>query len=378
VPAEYAPMFSYTVLDTSSDTGARRGILETPHGPVETPVFMPVGTQGTVKAMSPDRLKELGAEIVLSNTYHLYLRPGHDVVRGLGGLHSFMGWDKPILTDSGGFQVFSLGELRTITEEGVRFQSHLDGSRHLLTPESAVEIQNALGADIIMCLDECTAYPATRGETQSSMEMTLRWAERCREAHTVDTQALFGIVQGGMYEDLRRLSARKTVELDFPGYAVGGLSVGEAKGLMYDMAEIALEELPREKPRYIMGVGTPEDLVNLSALGADMFDCVMPTRNARNGTLFTSRGKLVIKNERFKTDERPVDEDCGCYTCRTFSRAYLRHLFHSGEILASIANTVHNLAFYLRVISDIRQAIRTDTMKQFQKDFLEKITGENT
>ena len=378
MPADCAPMFSYTVLDTSSDTDARRGMLHTPHGAVETPVFMPVGTQGTVKAMSPDRLKELGAEIVLSNTYHLYLRPGHDVVRDLGGLHSFMGWDLPILTDSGGFQVFSLGELRTITEDGVRFQSHLDGSRHLLTPETAVEIQNALGADIIMCLDECTPYPASRQETTSSLEMTLRWAERCKNAHTDSAQALFGIVQGGMYEELRRRSARETVELEFPGNAVGGLSVGEAKGLMYEMAEIALEELPREKPRYIMGVGTPEDLVNLSALGADMFDCVMPTRNARNGTLFTSRGKLVIKNERFKTDERPVDEDCGCYTCRTFSRAYLRHIFMSGEILASIANTLHNLTFYHKVIGDIRRAIHTDTMKTFQKDFLEKITGEDT
>ena len=274
--------------------------------------------------------------------------------------------------------MFSLGELRTITEEGVRFQSHLDGSRHLLTPETAVEIQNALGADIIMCLDECTPYPATRQETTSSLELTLRWAERCKTAHAVEAQALFGIVQGGMYEDLRRRSAKETVELEFPGYAVGGLSVGEAKGLMYEMAEVALEELPRDKPRYIMGVGTPEDLVNLSALGADMFDCVMPTRNARNGTLFTSRGKLVIKNERFKRDERPVDENCGCYTCRTFSRAYLRHLFHSGEILASIANTLHNLAFYLKVISDIRRAIRTDTMKTFQRDFLETITGEDT
>ncbi|MBN1572215.1 MAG: tRNA guanosine(34) transglycosylase Tgt [Deltaproteobacteria bacterium] len=371
-------MFSYRITHRSGECGARIGELETPHGLVKTPVFMPVGTQATVKGMSPDRLRELGAEIVLSNTYHLYLRPGHEVIERLGGLHRFMGWDRPILTDSGGFQVYSLGELRKLSEEGVKFQSHLDGSTHVLTPEGAVSIQESLGADIIMCLDECTSYPSSYEDTRRSMELTLRWAERSKGAKdgNKDRQALFGIVQGGMYEDLRRESAAGTVDIGFPGYAVGGLSVGESKGLMYEMVEIALSLLPEEKPRYIMGVGTPEDLVNLSGMGADMFDCVMPTRNARNGTLFTSKGKVIIKNERYKDDGAPVDDDCTCYTCRNFSRAYLRHLFMAGEILSSILNTLHNLHFYFSVIRGIREAIYGDRFLSFKRDFFNRIEGD--
>jgi queuine tRNA-ribosyltransferase len=370
-------MFSYTTTHTSSETDARRGLYRTPHGTFQTPAFMPVGTQGTVKAMSPDRLREIGAEIVLSNTYHLYLRPGHRVVSELGGLHAFMGWAGPILTDSGGFQIYSLGPLRKLSEEGVKFTSHLDGSTHFFRPEDAVAIQEALGADIIMCLDECTSYPSSREETHSSMELTLSWARRCRQARTRADQALFGIVQGGMYEDLRRQSAERTVDLDFPGYAVGGLSVGEAKGLMYGMAATALSVLPPDRPRYIMGVGTPEDLVTLSGLGADMFDCVMPTRNARNGTLFTSTGRIVIKNERYAKDDNPIDEACGCYACANFSRGYLRHLFMAHEILSSILNTVHNLSYYLSLMGKIREAIVTDRYATFQRNFLSSTEGEN-
>jgi len=337
---------------------------------------MPVGTQGTVKAMSPDRLSEIGAEIVLSNTYHLYLRPGHRIVDELGGLHAFMGWQGPILTDSGGFQIYSLGSLRKLSEEGVTFTSHLDGSTHFFRPEDAVAIQEALGADIIMCLDECTSYPSSREETRTSMELTLSWARRCKQAVTREDQALFGIVQGGMYGDLRRQSAERTVDLDFPGYAVGGLSVGEAKGLMYEMAATVLDVLPSDRPRYIMGVGTPEDLVVLSGLGADMFDCVMPTRNARNGTLFTGTGKIVIKNERYARDKNPIDETCGCYACANFSRGYLRHLFMAHEILSSTLNTIHNLSYYLSLMGKIREAIVADRYATFQRNFLSSTEGE--
>jgi queuine tRNA-ribosyltransferase len=369
-------MFSYTITHTSSETGARRGGFTTPHGTFQTPAFMPVGTQGTVKAMSPDRLSEIGAEIVLSNTYHLYLRPGHRIVDELGGLHAFMGWQGPILTDSGGFQIYSLGSLRKLSEEGVTFTSHLDGSTHFFRPEDAVAIQEALGADIIMCLDECTSYPSSREETRTSMELTLSWARRCKQAVTREDQALFGIVQGGMYGDLRRQSAERTVDLDFPGYAVGGLSVGEAKGLMYEMAATVLDVLPSDRPRYIMGVGTPEDLVVLSGLGADMFDCVMPTRNARNGTLFTGTGKIVIKNERYARDKNPIDETCGCYACANFSRGYLRHLFMAHEILSSTLNTIHNLSYYLSLMGKIREAIVADRYATFQRNFLSSTEGE--
>ncbi len=340
---------------------------------------MPVGTQGTVKAISPDRLDEIGAEIVLSNTYHLYLRPGHSMVRELGGLHSFMGWRGPILTDSGGFQIYSLGELRKLTEEGVKFTSHLDGSLHFIRPEDAVAIQEALGADIAMCLDECTSYPSSREETRRSMELTLGWARRCKEARTHDEQALFGIVQGGMYGDLRSQSALATVDIGFPGYAVGGLSVGEAKGLMYEMAAMTLGLLPEDKPRYMMGVGTPEDLVILSGLGADMFDCVMPTRNARNGTLFTSTGRLVIKNERYAEGRQ----------ARSMRRAAVMPAptSHGGISGTSswrtrssrrCSNTIHNLSYYLSLMGRIREAIVKDDYAKFQNDFLERRKGDNT
>jgi len=369
-------MFSYTVLHKSGQCNARWGIFETPHGSFNTPAFMPVGTQGSVKAISPDRLSELGAEIVLSNTYHLYLRPGHEAVRSLGGLHRFMGFLGPILTDSGGFQIYSLGELRKISEEGVTFASHIDGTKHLITPEFAIAIQESLGADIIMSFDECTPYPSSFEDTKSSMELTLRWARRCREAKTREDQALFGIVQGGMYKELRGYSAESTVALDFPGHAIGGLSVGEAKGLMYEIAEYTLSLLPEDKPRYIMGVGTPEDLVNLSAAGADMFDCVMPTRNARNGTLFTSRGKVVMRNEKHKLDQVPIDDACGCYACRNFSRGYIRHLFMAGEMLAAMLGTLHNLSFYLELMKKIREAIKNDELLSFRQRFLNTYEGE--
>jgi queuine tRNA-ribosyltransferase len=368
-------MFSFNILHKSSETDARWGIVETPHGTFNTPVFMPVGTQGTVKAMSPDRLVDLGAEIVLSNTYHLYLRPGHDVVADMGGLHRFMGFPRPILTDSGGFQIYSLTELRKLTEEGVKFQSHLDGSTHLIRPEDAIAIQESLGADIIMCLDECMAYPASFADTKSSLELTLRWAQRCRVAQRRDDQALFGIVQGGMYPELRKASVEGTCAIDFPGYAVGGLSVGEAKGLMYEICEYTLPLLPTDQPRYLMGIGTPEDLVTLVARGADMFDCVMPTRNARNGTYFTSFGKLIIKNEKYARDESPIDGECTCYTCKNFSRAYLRHLFMAGEILSSILGTLHNLHFYFTLVRQMREAIKRDEFLAFKKDFFEKRKG---
>ncbi len=345
-------------------------------GDILTPVFMPVGTLGTVKALSPEDLLACGAQIILGNTYHLYLRPGCEVIAAFSGLHRFMHWDKPILTDSGGFQVFSLARLRKITEEGADFQSHIDGSRHLLTPEKAVEIQLCLGSDIIMCLDQCIAYPATHAEAETAMNLTTRWAKRC---HTVwrgheGAHALFGIVQGGMYPDLRKASADALVDIGFSGYAIGGLSVGEPEELMLEMAEITLERLPRSSPRYIMGVGTPENLVELVARGADMFDCVMPTRNARNGQLFTRSGALNITNARFKTDTGPIDDTCACYTCRHYSRAYLRHLYMSREILAYRLNTIHNIHYYIQLMADMRRAIGQNTFDAFRKSFHDQRT----
>ncbi len=363
--------YGFEVLKKESSTNARLGRLRTPHGEVTTPVFMPVGTKGSVKGLSPADLRDIGVEIVLANTYHLYLRPGHGLIKSLGGLHRFMNWDGPILTDSGGFQVFSLCNLRKIDEEGVRFNSHIDGSKCVITPESAIEIQEALGADIIMSLDECTPYPADREYARNSMDLTHRWATRCKAAKSGSGQALFGIVQGGMYGDLRADSARTLVDIGFDGYAVGGLSVGEEKALMHEMACRALEHLPRDRPRYLMGVGAPQDLVFGVEAGVDMFDCVMPTRNARNGTLFTRRGKLVIKNGRYERDPSPVEEDCRCYTCRNFSRAYLRHLFMSGEMLAMRLNTVHNLYFYTVLMKEMRSAIENDRFGAFKKSFLE-------
>jgi queuine tRNA-ribosyltransferase len=364
----------------STTTPARAGIIHTARGDIETPVFMPVGTLATVKSLSPEELLSCGAQIILGNTYHLYLRPGCDVIQAFSGLHRFMHWQKPILTDSGGFQVFSLARLRKMTEEGADFQSHIDGSRHLLTPEKAIEIQFCLNSDIIMCLDQCIAFPATQKEAADALELTTRWAKRCKTVwkdRASDSQALFGIVQGGMYPELRRASAEALVEMEFPGYAIGGLSVGEPADVMLDMAEITLGHLPRSAPRYIMGVGTPENLVELVSRGADMFDCVMPTRNARNGQLFISNGTLNISNARFRTDPAPIDAACACYTCRRYSRAYLRHLYLSREILAYRLNTIHNIYYYISLMQGMRNAIMKDAFDDFRKTFYEQRTPDS-
>jgi queuine tRNA-ribosyltransferase len=347
----------FTVLKNDRATGARLGRLTTAHGVIETPAFMPVGTQGTVKAMLPRDLKEMGCQILLGNTYHLYLRPGVETIRELGGLHRFMAWDGPILTDSGGYQVFSLGALRKISEEGARFQSHLDGSSHLLTPESVVAIQEALRSDIAMVLDECVPHDASREYVKTSTQRTLRWAERCLRARTRKDQQMFGIIQGGLFADLRRWCVEEMASMPFEGFAVGGLGVGEGEEQLHSIGALTVELLPAGRPRYLMGVGRPEDIVHAVRAGFDLFDCVIPTRNARNGTLFTSRGKLSIKRAEFARDPRPLDEACGCYCCRNFSRAYLRHLFMAGEILSSQLNTLHNLYFYHRLMERCRNAI---------------------
>lgn len=348
----------FTVLKKDPNTMARLGRLVTAHGVVETPAFMPVGTQGTVKAILPRDLKEMGCQILLGNTYHLYLRPGAELVRELGGLHRFMGWDGPILTDSGGYQVFSLGAMRKLSEEGVRFQSHLDGSTHLLTPEKVVAIQEALGSDIAMVLDECIPHDATRDYVQDSTERTLRWAERCLRARRREDQLMFGIVQGGLYGDLREWCVRELNPMPFDGFAVGGLGVGEGEELLHSIGAFTVGLLPENRPRYLMGVGRPEDILHAVRAGFDLFDCVIPTRNARNGTLLTSQGKLSIKRAEFAKDPRPLDEACDCYCCRNFSRAYLRHLFMAGEILSSQLNSLHNLYFYHRLLERCREAIR--------------------
>jgi len=350
--------------------GARLGIITTPHGEVRTPVFMPVGTQGAVKALMPEQVRGLGADIILGNTYHLYLRPGHRLIAEMGGLHRFMNWPGPILTDSGGFQIYSLGALRTITDEGVLFQSHIDGSSHFLGPESAVAIQEALGSDIMMCLDECIAYPADRNEVERALARTARWAERCRKSRKTSDRALFGIVQGGVYPDLRRRGTEEISTIGFDGYAIGGLSVGEPKKLMLENLASTAPLLPEDRPRYLMGVGTPEDLVEGVFYGIDMFDCVMPTRSARNGLLFTNREKVVIKNARNREDGSPIDSECDCYTCQNYSRAYLRHLYVTGEILAMVLNTIHNLRYYLRLMERMREAIREGRYPGFRDRFL--------
>jgi queuine tRNA-ribosyltransferase len=368
---------SFEVLRECPHTRARAGILHTAHGPIETPVFMPVGTQGTVKALTPKMLsEELGARLILGNTYHLYLRPGHSAIAELGGLHRFMSWPGAILTDSGGFQVFSLSSLRKISEQGVVFRSHLDGSEHLFTPESTVDIQLALGSDILMPLDDCTSYPVSHEAARKSMEMTGRWAQRafthwnCRRRESAAESGqiapqLFPIIQGSMYPDLRRDCARRLLDLDAPGYAIGGLSVGEPRPLTYEVMEAIEDLLPRDRPRYMMGVGMLHELGEYVARGVDMMDCVLPTRNARNGYLFTSAGRIVIKNQAWARDPRPVDEHCGCYTCRNFSRAYLRHLFLSREILYSTLATLHNLSVYLDRMRRIREAILTGDLAGF-------------
>ena len=357
----------------ATDGAARAGRLTTAHGIVETPIFMPIGTHAAVKALGPDDLRAAGAQIVLANTYHLFLRPGHDLVRELGGLHRFMGWDRPILTDSGGFQVFSLSKLRKITEAGVEFRSPVDGSTHFLSPEIAVEVQQALGADIIHALDECMAYPVTRLDAERSLELTLRWAARSKAAHTgpaAASQALFGIVQGGADAELRTRAARATVELGFDGYAIGGMAVGEPKPAMYDLTELVASLVPAEQPRYLMGVGKPEDLVESVARGVDIFDCVLPTRNARNGQAFTIDGPVTLKQARYARDGAPLDADCECYACRGFSRAYLRHLFMAGELLSHRLLTLHNLTFFLRLVREMRAAIVARAFRPFQARFL--------
>jgi queuine tRNA-ribosyltransferase len=373
--------FKFEVLKTDP-TGARLGRLTTPHGVIDTPTFMPVGTAGTVKGLTQQALGELGVQILLGNTYHLYLRPGHEQIRKLGGLHRFMSWPGAILTDSGGFQVFSLADLRKISEDGVIFRSHLDGSEHSLTPEKSVEIQQALGSDIAMVLDECIEYPADSDRAAGAMKRTTEWARRCRDyakenasASTTPGQALFAIVQGGMHADLRRESARQLVDLDFPGYAVGGLAVGEPHALSCEMAAVSTEQLPPDRPRYVMGVGLPEQLADYVKCGVDMMDCVLPTRNARNGCLFTSAGRVNIRNAIYAGDPRPLDERCSCMVCRTYSRAYLRHLFMANEILASILNSHHNVAFFLDIMAKIRQAIASGELAQFSSELQARIAA---
>jgi len=372
-------MFSFEVI--ASDGKARRGRLLTPHGSIDTPVFMPVGTQGTVKAMIHKLLEEMGVQIVLGNTYHLYLRPGVDVIRDAGGLHSFIGWKRPILTDSGGFQVFSLargrkdGKARVkVSEEGVEFRDHLSGDLHFFTPEKVIEIQEAFGSDIIMPLDECVEYPTTYAYAEESIHRTIRWLDRSIKHKKREDQVLFGIVQGAFFEDLRRLSADLTVERDLFGYAIGGLSVGEPKEVMYSMAEVVCEHLPWQKPRYLMGVGMPEDLLECVERGIDMFDCVAPTRMARTGTLFTSYGKVNITNEIYKKDFSPLDENCNCYTCQNFSKAYLRHLYKAEEISAYILGTIHNLTFYTNLMAETRKAIEEKRFESFKREFLARYT----
>jgi len=363
--------YGFQLLKKDPSCEARLGLIETVHGDVQTPAFMPVGTQGAVKALLPEQAKALGAQIILSNTYHLYLRPGHELIRSLGGLHKFMNWPGPILTDSGGFQIFSLGDLMKIKEEGAYFSSHIDGGRHFISPEKAVEIQEALGSDIMMCLDDCTPYPATLKQAEKSLAISLKWAERCKGAKTSPHQALFGIVQGSVYPALRKRAVEEMQTIGFDGYALGGLSVGEPKDVMMNIIEDITPLLPADRPRYLMGAGTPEDLVESVRYGIDLFDCVMPTRCARNGLLFTNQEKIVIKNARYRTDEAPVDSTCDCYCCQNYSRAYLRHLFMAREILAMILNTIHNVRYYMRLMEEIRSAIREGHYVEFRNHFIE-------
>ena len=363
------PAVTYELIRQCPETGARAGRLHTPHGSFDTPMFMPVGTQGTVKTLSPEELHTMGAGVILGNTYHLFLRPGHEIVKKAGGLHRFMNWDGAILTDSGGFQVFSLGALRKISEEGVAFRSHHDGSKQFLSPEKSMEIQMALGSDIAMAFDECTPYPADYEYACRSMRLTTRWAKRCQAVHNREDQALFGIVQGGMYAELRQESAEQLVAMDFPGYAIGGLSVGEPKPLMYEVLEQTVPFLPQNKARYLMGVGTPDCLVEGVARGIDMFDCVFPTRVARNGTAITSQGRVVIRNAAYIEDFMPLDPECDCYTCRNYSRAYLRHLIRCDEIFGLRLMSLHNLHYLIKLMHQIRTAIIDGNYPEFRKLF---------
>lgn len=366
----------YELIKKSSQCNARAGIIHTPHGDIETPIFMPVGTRATVKTMTPEELKDIDAQIILANTYHLYLRPGDDLVKEAGGLHKFMNWDRPILTDSGGFQVFSLGDMRKITEEGVEFRSHIDGSKHFISPEKSISIQENLGSDIMMAFDECVAYPAEKKYVESSMQRTLRWLDRCVDAHSNENQALFGIVQGGMYKDLREISAKETIKRNCDGFSIGGLSVGEPKELMIDILNFTTPLLPEDKPRYNMGVGTPDYLFESVEAGIDMADCVLPTRIARNGTAITSRGNLVVRNAKYKKDFSPLDHECDCYTCKNYSRAYIRHLVNVNEILGARLITIHNLYFLLQMMKNIRKSILEDRFLEYKKEFYEKFGYE--
>lgn len=372
------PSVTYELLHIDKTTGARRGVVHTPHGDIQTPIFMPVGTQATVKSMTVEELKENGAQIILSNTYHLYLRPGERIVKEAGGLHNFMRWDRPILTDCGGFQVFSLSDLRTISEDGVEFKSHLDGSKHFFSPEKVMQIEEDLGADIIMSFDECCPYPSTYEYTKNSMERTTRWAKRCKEAHKTE-QALFGIIQGGFYEDLREKSAKDLIELDFPGYAIGGISVGEPKEEFIKMLKFTTPLMPANKPRYLMGVGTPDYLLEAAMAGIDMCDCVLPTRIARNGTAMTSHGKVVVRNANYAEDFTPLDPECDCYTCRNYTRAYIRHLVKCNEILGVRLLSIHNIKFLTNLMERVRMEIENDNLANFVKEFYKKYgyTKEN-
>ena len=368
------PAITYELLHQDKKTGARRGIVHTPHGDIQTPVFMPVGTQATVKSMTPEELKDLGAQIILSNTYHLYLRPGEKLVKEAGGLHKFMNWDKPILTDCGGFQVFSLSDLRTISEDGVEFKSHLDGSKHFFSPEKVMQIEEDLGADIIMSFDECCPYPSTYEYTKNSMERTTRWAVRCKEAHKdfEEKQGLFGIIQGGFYKDLRKQSAEDLIKLDFPGYAIGGISVGEPKEEFLDILRYTTPLMPENKPRYLMGVGTPDYLIEAAISGIDMCDCVLPTRIARNGTAMTWRGKVVVRNGAYSRDFTPLDPECDCYTCKNYTRAYIRHLINTNEILGTRLLSIHNLYFLTKLMERVRIEIENDNLLNFRDEFYKK------
>ena len=363
---------TYELLHVDKNSGARRGIVHTPHGDIQTPVFMPVGTQATVKAMTPEELKEIEAQIILSNTYHLYLRPGNKLVKEAGGLHEFMRWDRPILTDSGGFQVFSLGPLRKITEEGVEFKSYLDGSKHFLSPEAVMEIENDLGADIIMAFDECCPYPSTYEYTKNSMERTTRWAKRCKEAHSRSDQGLFGIIQGGFYKDLRKESVEQLTKIDFPGYAIGGISVGEPKEEFLDILKYTAPLMPENKPRYLMGVGSPDYIVEAALAGIDMCDCVLPTRIARNGTAMTWQGKKVIRNASYARDFTTLDEECDCYACKNYTKAYIHHLIKNKEILGVRLLSIHNLRFLTKLMERVRIEIEHDNLLNFKNEFFKK------
>ena len=367
------PAVTYELLHECKQTGARRGVIHTPHGDIQTPIFMPVGTQATVKSMTPEELKEeVKAQIILSNTYHLYLRPGQEIVKEAGGLHKFMNWDRPILTDSGGFQVFSLSALRKIKEEGVEFHSHLDGSKHVFTPESVMKTEEDLGADIIMAFDECCPYPSTYEYTKNSMERTTRWAKRCKEAHKTENQALFGIIQGGFFEDLRKKSVEDLIALDLPGYAIGGISVGEPKEEFLKMLYYTAPLMPKDKPRYLMGVGTPDYLIEAALAGIDMCDCVLPTRIARNGTAMTWNGKVVIRNATYEKDFTPLDPECDCYTCKNYTRAYIRHLVKTKEILGTRLLSTHNLYFLTKLMERVRIEIENDNLLNFREEFYKK------